>query len=60
MHLCVLGFRFHVCVCNSTPICFLVWKESGKVVRAFGKELNFMKIWSGEMVCFLGGERYKD
>lgn len=27
MHLCVLVFRFHICVCNSTPMCFL--KKAG-------------------------------
>lgn len=40
--LCVLVLRYYICVCNSTPMCFL--KKSRKAVRTFEKEFNFMKI----------------
>lgn len=36
MHLCVLVFRFHVCICNSTPICFL--KKAGVQEKQKGPE----------------------
>lgn len=33
--LCVLVLSFYICVCNSTPMCFL--KKSRKAVRTFEK-----------------------
>lgn len=36
----------------------LVCKKSGKAMRTFGKELNFMKIWSGEDGVLFGWGRY--
>lgn len=47
--LCVLVLTFYICVCNSTPLCFLEKKEQKGSEDFWNcKELSFMKIWSGE------------
>lgn len=64
MHLCVLGFSFHVCVCHSTPVCFL--KKAGVEEKQKGCEHLWKRIElyenmvRREWYAFWVGERCRD